>query len=526
MGRAFGTVARATFILVAFNLISKLLGYVREAVIAYQFGTSASYDAFLVAYSVPAVLFFIINGALTTAVIPVYSQYSSRDGEAEAWKLFGMVFNVLLVILLVLSALGVLLAPWLVKLLAPYFTGETEQMTVDMIRIMFPLLVFSGLAALFGGLLNARNIFGVTALNAPLTNLGIIASVLALSAVWGVRGMALGALVGGVAYALVQVPSLLRSGFRFSRGFNLRHPGLKQILVLMLPMAVSISVSQTYVLVDRILASGLAEGSISALNYANRLIQMPLGLFVTAVGTAFFPTFTQRAADGNYAGLEDGIRRGLRVVILVCLPAAVGLMVLRDPIIALFLKRGAFDLRAAGMTQIALLFYSIGLIGQAAEFILQRGFFSLQDTVTPLKLGLVVVGVNLALSLLLIRPLQHGGLALANSIASLTSMVLLIFFLGRRLTGFWNLEMWRFGGLTVLASGVMGLVVYAVNSQSWFGALHLGNAVTALVQLGMAIGCGLVVYVVMLSLLRFEESKLVWGAVGRVLGRFGGGRRG
>ncbi|NLK52019.1 MAG: murein biosynthesis integral membrane protein MurJ [Syntrophomonadaceae bacterium] len=509
-----GTIARATIILFLLNFLSKTLGLVREIVIAQQFGASAEVDAYLVAFTLPSVLFALIAGALTTVVIPVYSEYAARDGEAEAWRLFSTVGNVLLLLLTALMGIGLLLAPWLVKILAPGFTGETERLTVELTRIMFPLLIFSGLSALFNGLLNARNIFGVTALNAPLSNLGVIIAVLTTGHLWGVRGMALGLLIGGMAGALVQIPALYKSGFRWRWELNLRHPGLKKILKLIMPIAVGLSISQTYILVDRILASGLVEGSIAALNYANRLIQMPLGLFVTAVGTAFFPAFTHRAAEGNWESLRDGIRRGLRIVILVCLPAAVGLMLLREPLIALFFQRGAFDARAVDMTSIALFFYSLGLVGQAGEFILVRGFFSLHDTRTPVKLGIIVVLINLAFSLLLIRPLQHGGLALANSLAALTSLALLSYYLNKRLPGLWRGGMGKFTLQIILASGVMGIVVYLIN-QFGTGLITLTGTLGAATQVGLAVGAGLGIYLIMLLVLRLEETQMIWALARR-----------
>lgn len=539
MSPLLGNIARATIVLFVFNLLSKVLGLVREMVIANQFGASSELDAYLVAYSIPTVLFALFNGALATVVVPVYSDYATREGEKEAWRLFATVFNVLLLLLAAGTLLGILLAPAVVKLLAPGFKGGTQLLAVELSRIMFPLLVFSGLAALFTGLLNARQIFAVTALNGPFSNLGVIAAVLLGGSAWGVRGMAWGLLLGGVAGAAVQVPALLRSGFRLRWVLDLNHPGLKKILKLVLPMAIGISISQTYILIDRILASGLAEGSISALNYANRLIQMPLGLFVTAVGTAFFPAFTQRAAEGNYAGLNDGLRRALRMVVLICLPAAVGLMVLREPLVVLFFGRGAFDARAVDMTSIALFFYSLGLVGQAAEFILVRGFYSLHDTATPVKLGAVAVLVNLVLSLILIHPLRHGGLALANSLAALTSMVLLVSFLERRLRGLWDRDMWSFLGRAGLAAAVMGAAVYAAvrglgmeavllwgraglsagaglssgAAQGAAAGAAAGSTLQALLQVSVGVGVGLLAYGLILTLLRLEEAQLFWAVL-------------
>ncbi|OPY63410.1 MAG: putative peptidoglycan biosynthesis protein MurJ [Pelotomaculum sp. PtaU1.Bin065] len=503
-----GAVARAAIVLVLFNVASKLTALVREMVIARQFGTTAVMDAYLVAFSLPSVLFYLFTGALATVVVPIYSEYAAAGREREAWGLFGTFFHVLLLLLAVATALGLLLAPWLVKLLAPDFPGDTLSLAASLTRWMFPFLIFSGLSALFSGLLNARNIFAITALNGPLSNLAVIIAVLVLSSQWGIYGMALGVLAGGAAGMVVQLPALRRAGFSFRPGVALNHPDLKRIFKLVLPITLGFSISETYILIDRYLASGLAEGSISALNYANRLIQMPLGLFVTAVGTAVFPALTRRAAGKDLRGLGEGVLRSLRLVVLVCVPSAVVLLMLREPLVTLFFKRGVFDDRATYMTAAALFFYSFGLIGQAGEFILTRGFFSLQDTRTPMILSAVAVLVNLGFSLALIGSLQHGGLALANSIAALVNMILLTFFLNRRLGGMWTPEMWRFILYVILASLAMGGAVEAMTR--WIGLPALSGTFALAGQVALVAAAGLAVYLAALTVLRIEETRQLW----------------
>lgn len=503
-----GTVARAAIVLILFNVASKLTALVREIVIAGQYGATAAMDAYLVAYSLPSVLFYLFTGALATVVVPVYSEYAAKGREREAWGLFGTFFHVLLLLLVLVTALGLLLAPWLVRLLAPGFPADTLHLAVSLTRWMFPLLIFSGLTALFSGLLNAKNIFAITALNGPLSNVAVIIAIIALGSQWGIYGMALGVLAGGVAGALVQLPALRRTGFTFRPGVAINHPDLKKIFKLIIPITIGFSISETYILIDRFLASGLAEGSIAALNYANRLIQMPLGLFVTAVGTAVFPALTRRAADQDWRGLGEGVLRSLRLVVLVCVPAAVVLLVLREPLITLFFQRGAFDARAAGMTSIALLFYTFGLVGQAGEFILARGFFSLQDTRTPVVLSAIAVLVNLGLSLTLIGPMQHGGLALANSIAALVNMTLLTIFLHRRLGGMWVPGMWRFVAAVLFASVTMGGIIQMMNC--WIGLKAAAGVFMLAAQVGLAAAAGLVFYLLILTVLRVEETSQMW----------------
>lgn len=513
MPAAAGAVARAAAVLLAFNIVAKITALLREVVTARQFGATAGMDAFLVAYAIPSVLFYLFTGALATVVVPVYSEYAAAGRQSQAQGLFGTLFWALLAALAAAAAAGLVLAPQLVELLAPGLPGETRSLAVELTRVMFPLLVFSGLGALFTGLLNARDIFGVTALNAPLQNAAVIAAVLAAGGLWGVHGLALGVLAGGVAAALVQVPPLVRTGFNFKPGVPLSHPDLKKILRLVLPVTVGLSISQTYILIDRYLASGLVEGSISALNYANRLIQMPVGLFVTAVGTAVFPSLTRLSAGKDLPGLAAGVRRALELVVLVCLPAAVTFAVLPGPLVTLFYQRGAFDERATAMTAAALFFYSFGLLGQAAEFILARGFFALQDTRTPVVLSALAVGVNLALSLALVGPMQHAGLALANSVAALTNAGLLAVFLHRRLGGQLGPGLGRFALRAAAAGAVLAAVLGAGAAAAGLSGVQGG--VLLLVKFSAVLGAGLAVYAASLYLLGFEEVRRA-AALGRI----------
>ena len=507
-----GIVARATIVLILLNATSKLTAVVREALFASHFSVSAAADAYTFASTFPTVLFYLFAGALTTVVVPIYSEYAAQGREREAWKLFGTLFYILLAILLVVTVLGVLAAPGLVRVFAPDFAGQTVDMSVGLIQIMFPFLIFSGLAALFSGLLNARNVFAITALNGPLGNVAVILAILVLSGKWGIYGVAGGMVAGALAGGLVQIPYLRRAGFRFSPGVALNHPDLKRILLLVLPITISYSISETYIIIDRYLASGLPVGSIAALSYANKLIQMPLGLFVIAVGTAVFPTLTQQASRGDFNKLGETVLKSLRLVILICLPAAVALIVMRVPLVTLFYKRGVFDDAALVMTVIPLFFYSFGLIGQAGEFILVRGFFAMQDTRTPMLLSAFAVLVNLGLCLLLIGPLKHGGLALANALAALLNMSLLFTFLHRRIGGLWTRELARFIPKVLLATLAMAAAVTGLSGLMGLNAVAVPTVKLAVEVILAATGGG-AVFLAVLALLRVEEFRLAWEGI-------------
>ncbi|MTI80555.1 MAG: murein biosynthesis integral membrane protein MurJ [Firmicutes bacterium] len=501
---AGSVIARATVVIAVINLLSRVLGFIREAVIAQQFGATGVTDAFYVAYTIPYVLQAILGMALATVVVPIFSEYVSRGQRKEAWDLFGTVTNLTAIAFTVLTILGIFATPVLVKLLAPGLDAETAALAQELTRIMFPMLIFMGIATLFNGLLNANNIFGIPAFSIVAANIVVIISTLTLGDFIGVYGLAIGTVLGMVVAALIQLPSLLKSGFRYRFSFDWGNSDVRKVMSLMLPVALGVSVNQVYIIIDRMLASGMVEGSIAALNFSNRLILLPIGLFVMAVGTAFYPTLTRQAVDPSAGDMGATLRRTFRMVVMMSVPAAVGLIVLRYPIIQLLFERGEFDARATEMTAYALLFFSIGLVGQAANVILTRGFYALQDTRTPVKLTLVTIVINLVFSLILMGPLKHGGLALANSIAALTNTALLSWYLSKRVSNIWNMKMVRFTAQVLLASGIMAVVTYYVDGYAQ--ALFAGYGTLGLAaQVGISVSAGAGVYLLAALLLRMEE---------------------
>ncbi|AEF95392.1 integral membrane protein MviN [Desulfotomaculum nigrificans CO-1-SRB] len=511
-------IARATLVVAVINLLSRILGFVREQVIAYMFGATSTTDAYVVAYNIPNTVFAIVIGALATVVVPVFSEYVAKGRKDEAWKLFNTVITMVIIIFTVVTVGGIFAAPLLVKLTAPGLNTATAGLATRLTVIMLPILVFYGLSTVFQGLLNANQVFAVPALSVSFTNVVIIVSALTLGSMYGIDGLAAGTVGGFALAALMQIPKLRQVGFRFKFSTDWRHPGVRKVLYLVMPVAIGTSLNQIYLIIDRILASGLAEGSISALNYANRIILMPITFFVLAIGTAFYPTITTLAAQGKQRELADTVLRAIRTVILFALPAGVGLMVLSTPIIKLLFEHGEFGPRATAMTALALMFYAIGLVGQAANIILTRGFYAQQDTKTPVKLMAVTVTVNLIFSLLLIGPLKHGGLALANSIASLVNTVMLSYYLNKRIPGMWHAGTVKFMVQTVTATAVMAATAWGVNAalaDKMAGHGTLGLAV----QVGASISAAMGIFVLAIFLLRMEEAGLVTMYAGKFLGR-------
>lgn len=498
---------KATLVIAFFSLMSKVLGLARDIVIGGLIGTTYLADAYQMSLKAPNILFTIISGALATVIVPVFTEYASRGEKSEAWKLFNTVMAAVTIFFLFASIIGMAGAPLLVKFVAPGFSGATRELTVELTRIILPWMIFAGLASLFTQLLNANNIFGLPAFSSSVNNIFIIISALALGKLYGVYGLALGTTLAMAAMALVQFPVLFKAGFRINLRVNLRHPGLKKIYFLALPSVLSLSVTQGNVFVTFVLASWLPVGSVSSLGYADRLIQFSVSLLVTALVTAVFPTISRLAAEGDREAFAGTLLGALKVVIIGIIPASVGLMTLSHPIVTLVYKRQAFDETSVEMTAAALIFYSLGIVGQAAGLLLTRGFYSLQDTRTPLKISVVQVLVNLGLSLLLIRFLQHAGLALASSLANLAYMVLLMWYLGKKIPGLYQGGLLKFTLAVLAAAGLMAAASYAVN-----GALAglVQGLPGLIIQVGLAVIAGVVVFVAAVFALRVEEAHILW----------------
>ncbi len=497
-----------------FILMSKVLGLVRESVIASLLGTGYTADAYQMALKAPNMLFTIISGALATVIVPVFTEYVSRGEKGEAWKLFNTVMALVVFFFLFASVIGIAAAPILVKIVAPGFSGLTRDLTIELSRIILPWMVFAGLASLFTQLLNANNIFGLPAFSSSVNNIFIIVFALTLGKIYGVQGLALGTTLAMAAMALVQFPVLYKAGFRFNLQLDLRHPGLRKIWVLALPSVFSLSVTQANVFVTFVLASWLQVGSVSSLGYADKLIQFSFGLLVTALATAVFPTISRLAAEGDMESFAGTLLGSLKIVFAGIIPASVGLMVLSQPIVNLVYGWGAFDQKAVEMTTAPLIFYSVGTVGYASAYLLTRGFYSLQDTRTPLKLSIIQVLINLGLSLLLIGPLQHSGLALASSLANLAFMVMLMWFLREKVPHLYQGGLLKFILAVLTAAGLMAAVCYGVSSEL-MGQVQ--GKIGLIIQIAVSGMAGLAVFVAAVFAMRVEEAHVLWRSLKKAL---------
>jgi putative peptidoglycan lipid II flippase len=491
--------------------LSKILGFIRETVIAGFFGASYLVDAYLVAQMVPQVLFSIIGSSLTTSVIPLVTEYKEKKGFDSVLALLNSITTIMLIISLVLVLLGWAFSGVIVHLVAPGFSGPAYELAVQLTNLMFPMIIFFGLAGLGSGILQSQKRFFFPSFMGIPYNIVIIAALIISARQWGIAGLAVGTVVAVAVQWLFQVPDLRRCGFIFRPRIDWQHPGLKQMLKLIIPVAIGTGVGQINLLVNRMLASGLAEGSIAALNYANKLNVLAYGVVGMAVARAIYPEMSAAAVVADHDKFQKSLYRSINSLLLLLLPFAVGMMILREPLVRLVYQRGAFDETAAHLTVIALLFYAIGMPFLSVREIVLRAFYSLQDTLTPMKIGLATVALNVGLNLVLVKYLAHGGLALGNSIATMVGFVILLWYLRKKL-GRIKVSLMLISGLKIgLAAVLMGGVVY-VELQWLVSSLGVGT-LSFLIALLLCAGTGLIVYGLLIKMLQVEEFDIIYEKV-------------
>jgi putative peptidoglycan lipid II flippase len=493
------------------TLVSRLFGFVRDMVIAMAFGSSASADAFFVAFRIPNMQRRILGeGAVSAAFIPVFSETLAKKGESAAWKMTANLFNILFIALSLVSLLILIFSPAVITVFAPGFLDEPGkfELTVKLTRWMAPYLFFIGLAAFCMGILNTLRVFALPAATPILQNISMIMSVLIIAPLMDepIMGLAIGVLIGGALQLLVQLPLVLKKGLRFKKSLDFKQEEVVKIAKLMGPVILGLAVYEINIMIDTLLASFLPGGSISYLYYGNRLVQLPLGIFAVALGVALLPTLSSQAAKNNLKELIQTLGFSIRLILFITIPATVGLIILREPIVNTLWERGEFTASTTEGTAIALLYYSIGLCAYSGIKILAPAFYSLQDTKTPAKIGIYSMILNTVLNLILMGPLKHGGLALATSLAALFNVFLLIHFLRKRLGLIGGRKILRSTIKVSSAAIAMGFVTYFCREKFF----HASDPfLSKLFALTACIFIGILVYALVSHFSKNEEWRFL-----------------
>ncbi len=511
-------IAKSATIIGFATLLSRILGFIRDIVIARLFGVYIYAQAFVIAFRIPNLFRDIVGeGATNSALVPVFSEYTVKHTKIEYWELVNTLLNMLLVILMSLVLLGIMFAPIIVRLIAPGFvtTPEKLETTIRLTRIIFPYILLISLAAYSMGILNSLKHFAVPAFAPCLLNISMIVFVLLYGE--GIKGLALGVLIGGCLQLAVQMPVLYKKGFRLRLFRRFKHPAVKTVGKLMFPRLISTSIYQLNNFVDSIfgsLAWIVGEGGVAVLYFSYRLIQFPLGIFSNALSQAILPTLSTQALDNALDKLRHTLSWGLRTTFFVMLPASIGFMVLSKPIVSTLFQGGRFDADSAQLTANALLFYSIGLCAYGGTKILQSCFFSLKDTITTTKVAGIALIMNVILNACLMFPMKIGGLALATSLSGIASYLILFRLLKKKLGDFHTKEIIASFLRIFAASVCMGFVCYFV----W----QNGVASNKYVQLGIEVLAGSLSYIAFCFVFRVEEMHQLrkWLAERKIYDRY------
>ncbi len=488
------------------SVLSRLLGLVRDRLLASRFGAGDALDAYFAAFKLPDFIFnILVVGALAAAFIPIFLEYWNRDRE-QAWQAASGFLNLLTLALAVLAALSVVFAPLIVRLIAPGFTGDTFDETVHLTRILLSSVVLFGISNVFSGVLNALRRFVAFSLAPIVYNVGIIIGIVWFVPIWGTTGLAWGVVLGAALHGLVQLPAVLRAGFRW-RPTGLSEP-VQRILRLMAPRMLGLGVVQVNQVVMTAIASGLAVGSVAVFNLATNLASFPISVFGISLAVSAFPVFSAAVADGDERGFVDSFSKTFRQVLFFIIPVSVAVLLLRAQVVRLILGSGAFDWEDTVLTAQALGFFSLTLFAQSTLPLLARSFFALKDTKTPVIISTVAVVINILAGVVLSNRWGILGLSAAFSGAALVNMLLMVAALRTRVATLDDQRIVSSIVKIIIGSSVAGLVIqfakYTIAPH-----VDMQTFVGVLVQTTGALLAGLLVYVVVAMVLRFEEVSTI-----------------
>ncbi|NMA73510.1 MAG: murein biosynthesis integral membrane protein MurJ [Bacteroidales bacterium] len=488
---------KAAFLVMIITIFSKFLGFGREIILSYVYGASAITDAYLISKTIPTAIFSFISAGIATAFIPLYSRILNERGRLEANNYTSNLSNALLLLSSIIVVLVLLFTQPIVKLFASGFSGETLTLAINFTRISVFGVYFTALFNIYKGFLRIHDRYIIPALAAFPMNLVVIASLL-ISTKTNIYIIAIGSVLATASQLLLLIPYILRTGYKYHPILNLKDENIRMMIIIALPVIVGTSVNEINVLVDRTLASGIAVGGISALNYAGRLKDFVQGLFVASITTVMYPMISKMAAEKNIEGLKKYVSEAISIINFLIIPATIGAMIFSSEIVNLLFGRGAFTSDATIMTGNALFYYSIGMIAFGLRDVLSRAFYALQDTKTPMINATIAVIINIILNIILSRYLGIGGLALATSISAILGTVLLFMALRKKIGGFGLREISKSFIKISLASIVMGLIALASFNYS----KHYFRENVSLI---IAIGIGVIVYGVLVYFMRIPE---------------------
>ena len=505
--------AKSVAILIGFSFFTKFLGFFREALIAKNFGAGAELDTYLIAAAAISLFSIMITSALYQTVIPILAEVEAKEGKRGKLRHANNILNIMSLFAICIMIIAWIAAPIVVRLIAVGFEGKQFDLVVLLMRIGLPSILFSVINGIFRGYLQSESMFFESSIADLPHNIIFIFFLLVFGNKYGVVILTVVGLISYIGRISVQYPSLRKIGYRYSFDFDFKDEYLIKMIKLTPPVLISSTISDINSIVDKSMASTLVTGSISALNYGARLVNMTEASIFSSINTVIYPMFSKAVHGKGYGELKKAIIKGLNIMLLISIPAAIATIALSNPMVRIAFERGRFDTTASTMTTIALICYSMLLPAAALRSIAYRVFYALQDTKAPMRNSIVIVGTNIVFNFILIKPMGHAGLALATSIASNVGTVTMLIRLRKKIGPFGFYHSVICMGKALLAAVAMGIVIFVLDKMIYLGD-SLWHELGKLVITG---GSGLLVYVVVVYAMGVEEVRWVLGLVGEKL---------
>lgn len=500
------TATAALWIMMA-TMLSKVLGFFREVVLATFYGTGEYADVFLLTLNIPSLIIAVVGTAIATIYVPIYFKTKEKSGEEGSLRFTNNMINIVLVFSIIVCILGLIFTGNIIEILAVGFEGEKFNLAVKFTKIMFSGVIFLSISKIVSSYLQVNDNFVIPGLVGLPYNIIIITAIV-LSTKTSIEIMAIGALLGMASQMLFQIPAAIKKKYRYMPYFNLKDENIKEMIVLMMPILIGVAIGQINIMVDKTLASTLGDGPLSALNYANKLNDFVMALFVTSIVTVIYPKLAQMTQNENRERFIDTIVTSANSIVLLVLPITVGAIVLAEPIVRILFERGAFNSESTEMTYNALRFYSLGLVAMGLRDVLIRVFYSLSDTKTPMINGSIALIINIVLNFILIKPFGYKGLAVSTSIASIITIILMFYTLKKK-AGYFGLDrMMKTGIKSLIASLIMGIVSWFVYNMSY--SMIGTGMINEIISVGISVVIGAAIYFIIIKLMKVEEISMVY----------------
>ncbi len=495
-------VAKTTVMIMALTILSKVLGLIREQVFAAFYGAGIYADAYITAMKIPTILFTAVGAAISTSLIPIYSQVSQKGGEKKANDFINNLINIVSILSICIVILGMIFTEPLVKAFAIGFEGEKLDITIRFTRIILWAVLFIGLNNILKAFLQLKDNFKVPELMGIPYNLIIIASII-ISMKTNTYVLIVGSLIALMSQALFQLPSAYKKGFRYNIRVDLKDENVKHLIILILPVLIGVGVEQVNTLIDGTLASTFGDGVVSAFNYANRLYGFVSAIFVTSILSVVYPLMSKALASDNKDGFKVSLKKTINSIVIFLIPISVGTMVLAYPIVEVLFQRGKFTPEDTIITGNILIVYIIGIIAWSLRNVMSRAFYSLHDTKTPMMNGLISIGFNIVLNLILSKYMGYIGLAIASTISAYIGLTIFYFTLKRKVGSFGGKSIFITCTKSIIAAIIMGIVTkFAYGKLAYILDESLLGQITSL---GASISIGVLIYGVLVIIFKIEE---------------------